>query len=62
MENTSYGWGLEGSIGVIPSEGEVTTAKISFQKTEGQVYIPNENYYFCEHLTEEWMDLMKTKS
>jgi len=30
MENTSYGWGLEGSIGVIPSEGEVTTAKISF--------------------------------
>lgn len=41
MDNIAYGWGLEGSIGVIPSDGEISTAKVSFEKTEGQIYIPN---------------------
>ena len=30
MDGIAYGWGLEGSIGVIPSDGEISTAKVSF--------------------------------
>jgi hypothetical protein len=62
VEKVAYGWGLEGSIGIIPSASQVSTAKVSFDKTEGHIYIPNENYYFCEPLAEEWIDLIKNKN
>lgn len=30
LNSCAYGWGLEASIGIISSETEVSTAKISF--------------------------------
>ena len=61
LENVAYGWGLEGSIGIISSDGEVSTAKMIFKKSNGQIYLPSDNYYFCEHLPEEWIDHIKDK-
>ena len=61
IEQVSYGWGLEGSIGIISSEGEVSTAKMIFKKSDGKIYLPRDNYYFCEHLPEEWIEYIKSK-
>ena len=59
VNQVPHGWGLEGSIGVIPSEGDVSTSRMIFFTQDNLIYLPNENYYYCEHLPEEWIDIMK---
>ena len=47
INNVPYGWGLEGSIGIIACGKEVSTAKMVFKKSDENIYLPSENYYFC---------------
>ena len=59
VDQVPHGWGLEGSIGIIPSESDVNTSRMIFFTEDNLIYLPNDNYYYCEHLPEEWIDVMK---
>jgi len=30
-----------------------------FFTSDNLIYLPNDNYYYCEHLPEEWIDVIK---
>ena len=61
VDNVIYGWGLEGSIGLIPSKEHVNTSRVILTTNDKLIYIPNQDFYFCEALPEDWLDRLKLK-
>jgi len=50
VESVGYGWGLEGSIGLVRAEGEVNTSRLILSTEDKLIYLPSQHYYLCESL------------
>ncbi len=42
-----FGWGLEGSIGLVRNEKEVNTSRLILSTEDRLVYLPSQHYYIC---------------
>jgi len=42
-----FGWGLEGSIGLIKTEKEVNTSRLILSTEDRLIYLPSQHYYLC---------------
>lgn len=47
VNNVPFGWGLEGSIGVITSPDYINTSRLIFTTNDKLIYRPSQNYYCC---------------
>lgn len=46
---------MEGSIGIVRTEKEVNTSRLILTTEDRLVYLPNQNYFICEPLPEDWI-------
>ena len=37
----------------------MNTSRMIFFSEDHLIYLPSDNYYYCEHLPEEWIDVVK---
>jgi hypothetical protein len=47
VESVGYGWGLEGSIGLVRTESEVNTSRLILSTEDRLIYLPSQHYYLC---------------
>ena len=57
-----FGWGLQGSIGIVRTEKEVNTSRLILTTEDRLVYLPSQNYFICESLPEDWIAEIENKS
>lgn len=50
-----FGWGLEGSIGLVRNDKELNTSRLILSTEDRLIYLPSQHYYICEPLPEDWI-------
>lgn len=53
---------LKLNIGMTGTENMVDVREVSIRNFKDQLYLPPENYYACEVLPEDWIDIIPSQS